>query len=928
MHENDTIDFQSLIREKKCFCVIDIGSTTTKVLLFRKEDDWRFYREEKPTTVEKPYEDVTIGVVNALRELEKRVGVTLLDGDTPAVPCLSTSSAGGGLAIVVAGLVGEVTTRSAERVALGAGCIIQGILALDDRRTPYKKVELLKTLRPDMLLLAGGFDGGAVNGPVFLAELFRQAGLRPKLTRQDRLPVIYAGNEGASDYVKEVLENEFVLYEVPNIRPSSKKENLEPARNAIHEVFMEHVMSRAPGYDTYREWVSATLLPTPAAVGKILALASKDMNARLLAVDIGGATTDVFTADRGRLFRTVSANLGMSYSILNVVDQAGLDTIHRLIDFDISHEELLDCIGNKYLQPTSLPFDRKGTVIECAVASAAIREAVKDHFRVLEGVALSRTEEELGWNILKHKGRGRSPKGRAFDLDGYDLVIGSGGRLSHSPREIATMILLNALEPTHRIDLAVDSVFMFPHLGVLSQVDEKLALDLFYRLGLVRLGTVIAPDKTARPGKKVMTVTGHTDRGRELKESLQYGDVRTVHLTPDESAELTITTRKLKCKYKHAAIPAGSHLILDARGRPAEHSANYGFAADYLPSVTRRHLESEPRVTTGDIIEPRELAVPGEVLVTQDERVTSDTIVARSHRSFLRPFFLHVTESLGIPAEDLRRVFTKSIGDTITAKEVIAQRTTRLLEVKRYRSPVNGVVERILPNGVVLVREKEEHVMELGSVDVAHILDVEPKNITAYIKCKEGDEVEKNQILAGHLTSRQGKVCRSPMRGTVKDINLEHGIIVIEPLLEELSLTAWLPGRVTRVTDRGCLIGNAGTIITGAWGSGGQLYGILHDTIPEQGAIMMLNTITRTDLASCRDAGVTGIIAGSMHLKDFQEIQPDCAIVLTEGFGARPMNSDVMSILAAYQEKAVALDASTQLRAGVVRPRIILPERQ
>jgi len=926
MTDHANSELKTSLHDMKHFCVIDIGSTTTKVLLFQKESEWRFYREERPTTVEKPYEDVTIGVINALRALENMTGEKLLEGNIPCVPCFSTSSAGGGLAIVVAGLVSEVTTRSAERVALGAGCIIQDILALDDKRTPYKKVELLKTLRPDMLLLAGGFDGGAVNGPVFLAELFRQAGLRPKLTRQGKLPIIYAGNDGAYEYVKETLDDDFVLYQVPNIRPSSKRENLEPARNAIHEVFMEHVMSRAPGYDKYRRWVSGTLLPTPAAVGKILTLASRDMKARLLAVDIGGATTDVFTADNGRLFRTVSANLGMSYSILNVVQQAGIDAVNRPIDFDISRQDLLDRIGNKYLEPTSLPSDRKGTVIECAIASAAIREAVKDHFRVLEGVALSRTEEELGWNILRHRGGRRKRGDSFFDLEDYDLIIGSGGRLSHSPREVAAMILLNALEPVNRIDLAVDSVFMFPHLGVLSQVDESLALELFYKLGLVRLGTVIAPEGTAKPGREVMTITGQTGRGRTLADTVHYGEIRVIPLEPDEKAELSIKTKKVKCKHKQVHVPAGSHLILDVRGRPTDIPVRFGFAAEYRPTVTRRHLEAESRVTTGEIIEPRELAVAGEVLVESGETVASDTIVAKSARSFLRPFFLHITDTLGIPPAQLESVFEKKIGDAIQAKEVIAHYKTKMLEVKRFCSPVEGVVEKILPNGIVLVREKEERGTGLRSVDAAHSLDIEPKKLKAYLKCGIGEEIERDQILAGHLGARQGKVCRSPMRGLIKEINLDHGLIIIEPLFEELSLVAWLPGRVTRVNDKGCLIGNSGTIIKGAWGNGGQVYGILTSSNYDHRSIVFLDNATRADLELCREAGVTGLIAGSMHFQDFHDIRPGFAVMLTEGFGSAPMASVFKEVLTAHQSQPVALDGVTQLRAGVLRPRVILPD--
>ena len=109
-------------RDPRLFCITDVGSTTTKAILFRREGEgWRYYRQEAATTVEKPHEDVTIGVRQALGRLAQESGAPILDGDAPAVPYLSTSSAGGGLAMVVTGLVRQVTSRSAERVAACAG---------------------------------------------------------------------------------------------------------------------------------------------------------------------------------------------------------------------------------------------------------------------------------------------------------------------------------------------------------------------------------------------------------------------------------------------------------------------------------------------------------------------------------------------------------------------------------------------------------------------------------------------------------------------------------------------------------------------------------------------------------------------------------------------------------------------------------------
>ncbi|MBD3336128.1 MAG: hypothetical protein GF355_11495, partial [Candidatus Eisenbacteria bacterium] len=630
------------------FCITDVGSTTTKAILFRKDQTWSFLRQEAPTTVEKPDEDVGVGVRNALRALEAESETELLKDGVPAVSYLSTSSAGGGLAMVVTGLVREVTSRSAERVALGAGAILLDVVALNDGRSPYEKIQALKELRPDMILLAGGFDGEAISGPVYLAELILEAGLRPKLSRSAELPVVYAGNARAAELVRQTLDEGFLFHPVPNIRPSHNVENLEPARNAIHDLFMGHVMSQAPGYEALTSWVDSPVLPTPAAFGKILALASREWKARILAIDIGGATTDVFSAEGGRVQRTVSANLGMSYSILNVIKTAGIEAVEELLPVDVGRRTLWDRIGNKYLRPTLLPSNEEETAIERAVAAVAIREAVREHLRVLTGFTLSRSKEELAIrNRFLRSQRGKKETASAsFALRGYDVVIGSGGILSHSPRDAAAAMLCLALSPREAVELAVDSAFMFPHLGVLSDLAPELALQLFHELGLVRL---------ERPRPAALQAEG------------QPGVVR-----PERTRE----------------------------GAPGDSTG-------------------EGSVRTGTIRMRRELAIPGETYVSIGDRVRAESLIARSSRQFLRPFFLDVKRALKAPPEEVPGCLLKTVGDEIASGDVVARRKRALLPPLEFHSNVEGRIERILPSGTLVVREKPEIAAELTAVTAA-----------------------------------------------------------------------------------------------------------------------------------------------------------------------------------------------------------------
>ncbi len=191
----------------------DCGSTTTKAILIEKvgESYRQTYRGEAPTTVEAPFEDVTRGVLNAIAEIEELSGRKILEGEQILTPArngaggtsegvdlyISTSSAGGGLQMMVAGVVQSMTGESAQRCALGAGAIVMDVLASNDGRLPHEKIERIRSLRPDMILLSGGTDGGTVSHVVEMAEYIAAAEPRPRLGMTYQLPLIYAGNKGA-----------------------------------------------------------------------------------------------------------------------------------------------------------------------------------------------------------------------------------------------------------------------------------------------------------------------------------------------------------------------------------------------------------------------------------------------------------------------------------------------------------------------------------------------------------------------------------------------------------------------------------------------------------------------------------------------------------------------------------------------------------
>src|SRR5688572_28348343 len=373
----------------------DCGSTTTKAILIEKvgEEYRQTYRGESPTTVEAPFEDVTRGVLNAISEIEELSGRTILDGETIITPnrssqgepnvgvdiYISTSRAGGGLQMMVTGVVQNMTGESAQRAALGAGAIVIDVLVSNDGRLPHEKIERIRSMRPDMILMSGGTDGGAVTHVVEMAEYIAAAEPRPRFGATYKLPLIYAGNKEAQPQVRRILADKTALEMTENIRHVLERENLAPARNKIHDLFLEHVMQQAPGYKKLIEMTGAPIMPTPAAVGLIMETIARRERLNLIGVDIGGATTGCFSGFEGGFHRKVSGKLGMAYNISNVLAEAGLANIMRWVPFTIDEQTLRNRIKNKMIRPTTIPQTLDELQIEHAISREALRLALIHH---------------------------------------------------------------------------------------------------------------------------------------------------------------------------------------------------------------------------------------------------------------------------------------------------------------------------------------------------------------------------------------------------------------------------------------------------------------------------------------------------------------------------------------------------------------------
>lgn len=448
--------------------LIDFGSTYTKITAVDIEQRKLIGTASGYTTVTT---DIMDGLNQALADLTSKYGKLEFS------QVLGCSSAAGGLKMVAIGLIEELTAEAAKRAALGAGAKVQGVFCGELSSAELKKIA---ALQPDIILLAGGTDGGNKTA------IIHNAGLLAKKLEVD-IPIVVAGNKSAADQVEEILlttKTDIVITE--NVMPKINSLNIDPAREAIRSIFLKKII-HAKGIDKANVFVNKLLMPTPEAVLRAAELLSKGTEksagiGELVLVDIGGATTDVYSMAVGNptlanvvlrglpepfAKRTVEGDLGMRYSSVAVVEAVGLHKLAK--EANVSETEFNEYIDYISTHIHVLPRTDTERRMERALAVGCVQTAVDRHTGSLE-------------QIFMLSGKGFVQTGK--DLCEVKVVIGTGGVLlkNDAPKEILKGALYNEQDPLilkpKKAELYLDNEYILASMGLLAQVDKELALQL------------------------------------------------------------------------------------------------------------------------------------------------------------------------------------------------------------------------------------------------------------------------------------------------------------------------------------------------------------------------------------------------------------------------------------------------------------------
>lgn len=549
---------------------IDIGAATTRAIFFDVvEGQYRFIAiGQAPTTAEAPYKHVGIGVREAIRNLQAVLGATLLgpQDDNLIVPSqpdgsgvdavVATISAGPTMRTVIAGLLPDVSLQSARRLAASTYVQIVDTLSLADRRKPDQQLDDIIRARPDLILLAGGVDGGASRS---IMEMFETIGLACYITPEEKRPMIlYAGNQQLASNAQETLSQHAAVFATsPNVRPSLEVEDVEPASAELADLTVKLRKRQLKGVDELYLWTGGTILPTAYAQGRMTRFLSQLYESRrgLLHVNLGASGATIAAGFNGDLTLGVYPQFGLGENLNALLQHTEIEQIMRWMSLDISANTLREYLFQKSLYPVSVP----ATLEEHAILQAIARQALY--------LAMRATQRRFPARIRMAQAD-RMPK--------LDLILAGGGAIVDSASlGQSLLLLLDAVQPEGIAPIMFDQNNIMGSLGAAATRNNFLPQQVVEAGAFLGAGTVVSVVASAAIGDRVVRAKLTYEDGSETRAEVKFGGLETLPLPNGKTARLTLAPfgradAGLGAGRSGSLTVTGGALgvIIDARGRP------------------------------------------------------------------------------------------------------------------------------------------------------------------------------------------------------------------------------------------------------------------------------------------------------------------------------------------------------------------------
>ena len=549
---------------------IEIGTVSTRVILFDVvEGRYRFLGQGSvPTTMGAPSNDVSVGVKAALDQLHDITGRVLFNAEgqlvIPSQPngsgvdaCVATVSVGPPIKVVAIGLLEDLSTESAKNLASTTYARVVETMSLNDRLGIVARLDTILQIQPDLIVVAGGIEGGATKSVI---DLLEAVGLACYLIPKEQRPeVLYAGNSALVKEVQASIGTLANLHIAPNVRPSYESEQLTPSQPALAQIFRLIRSRQIRGIQEVDLWTGNHLMPAATAFGRTIRYISKEYthtHKGVLGIDVGASATTVASAFSGDLILSIYPGLGLGENLPEILNLCSLGDIMRWIPVDVSDKYVRDYIYNKALYPTSLPISTDELATEQALACQAMYLAVRQASKAYPPDIPGSIPGLLPW---------------------FEPIIASGSVLTKAPtRNQALMMVLNGLQPTGVTTIALDRNNLAPSLGATASVTPLLTIQSLDATNFVNLCTIISPVGIAPLGTPILRVRMTIDDGVESEQEIRHGSLvamklplgqsGTLHLTPLHRFDVGMGGLGRGGTVKVIGGVLG--VVIDARGRP------------------------------------------------------------------------------------------------------------------------------------------------------------------------------------------------------------------------------------------------------------------------------------------------------------------------------------------------------------------------
>ncbi len=553
----------------KSLLAIDIGTTLTRVLFFDVVNGrFRFIgKGSAPTTAGAPLFDTAEGIWRAIEELQLITERTFLSKSEgviiPSTPenegvdmMVATMSAGNPLKVITVGLLDDVSLNAAQQLAETSYTDVVNEISLNDHRRPSDRINLITTVRPDLIIMAGGTNGGATESLLNMLEII---GLASYLIDKSLKPhILYVGNEDLQDEVKSSLEKISELHIAPNIQPVLGKMQFFPAQKELNSIYNEIKKKQTAGIRELLSWSNGHFASSASGLGRSIRFLSQKYEPEkgVLGVDLGAYSTVLAAAFSGEETLRVYPNLGVGSGCAGILEESSLAKITRWLSLPVKEQEVVDYIYQKTAYPDSIPTEPEQLAIEHALARQALQIASTRSIPCFPK---------------------RTRRSGITLLPAVEPIIGAGRTLTQAPsRAEAAGILLDGLQPTGVTTLALDQNDMLAGLGAISERNPVITVQIVETSTFFNLGTVIAPIGVARPGMSILRVQIGRMDGRTSTRDIKFGSLVVLPVDPGE--KVTLHLRPLH-KFdvglggpgkagKVTAVGGALGVIIDARGRP------------------------------------------------------------------------------------------------------------------------------------------------------------------------------------------------------------------------------------------------------------------------------------------------------------------------------------------------------------------------